>query len=116
MKSYINGENIQSETDLFITTQYNLNYNPNITINHPKALDINSINSNFDNPKFIYTCNNDLNIFKEKLYFFNNPFVLVSHNSDVNIVNNNVYNYIANHPKIIKWFSQNLMFNHPKKL
>ena len=39
--SYINGEKIQSETNLFITTQYNLNYNPNITINHSKALDIN---------------------------------------------------------------------------
>ena len=114
MISYISGEKIQLETDLFIATEYNLNYNPNITINNPKALDINSINSNFDNPKFIYTCSNDLNIFKEKLIYFNNQFVLVSHNSDTNIIDNELNNYIANHPKIIKWYSQNVMFNHPK--
>jgi hypothetical protein len=112
--SYISGEKIQLEMDLFITTPEYLNNNPIITINHPKAFNINNINSNFDNPRFIYTCSDTLNLIKDKLDFFNNVFILVSHNSDFNIINNDLYNSILNHPKIIKWYSQNVMFNHPK--
>jgi hypothetical protein len=105
--SYISGEKIQLEMDLFITTPEYLN-------DHPKAFNINNINSNFDNPRFIYTCSDTLNLITDKLDFFNNAFILVSHNSDVNIINNDLYNSILNHPKIIKWYSQNVMFNHPK--
>ena len=63
--NYISGEKIQLLTDLFITTPHFLCLNPNITINHPKALDINNINSNFDNPKFIYSHAETILIFKE---------------------------------------------------
>ena len=112
-ENYISGEKIQLETDLFIVIPQFFNNNPSIK-NHPKVVDINTINSNFNNPKYIYLYSDIFNIFKEKINFFNNPFVLVSHNSDVNIVDNELHNYIANHQKVIKWFGQNVMFNHPK--
>jgi dolichol-phosphate mannosyltransferase len=46
--SYISGEKIELEMDLFITTPHYLNNNPIITMNHPKAFDINNINSMTD--------------------------------------------------------------------
>jgi hypothetical protein len=67
--SYISGEKIELEMDLFITTPHYLNNNPIITMNHPKAFDINNINGNFDNPRFIYTCSDTLNLIKDKLDF-----------------------------------------------
>ncbi len=112
--NFITGEKIQNDCDLFIATPEMLNYNPNITINHPKSFNIYTLNYEFDNPKFIYTYNDDLYLFKEKIVFLKNPFVLISHNSDKIIFNNDIYNYIANNEKIIKWYTQNLLFNHPK--
>lgn len=112
--NFITGEKIQNDCDIFIATPEMLNYNPNITINHPKSFNLNYLNSEFNNPKYIYTYTTDLYLFKDKLVFFKNPFILISHNSDTNIINNEIYNYIANNEKIIKWFTQNLLFNHPK--
>ena len=91
-ENYISGEKIQLETDLFIVIPQFFNNNPSIKNNHPKVVDINTINSNFNNPKYIYLYSDIFNIFKEKINFFNNPFVLVSHNSDVNIVDNEICN------------------------
>lgn len=112
--NYITGEKIQNETDLFISIPENLNFNPSITENHPKALNIHNLNNEINNPNFIYTCTYDLDIFKEKLCYFKNPFILITHNSDYNVIDNELHNIIANNDKIIKWYSQNLMFNHPK--
>jgi hypothetical protein len=55
-------------------------------------LDINNINFNFDNPKYIYVYHDCYEIFKDKLQFSNN-----SDNSVDDIIE---CNYIANHPKI----------------
>jgi hypothetical protein len=112
--NYFTGEKIQNETDLFIATPETLNYNPKITLNHLKSLNIHELNNEINNPKYIYTCTTDLEIFKEKICYLKNPFILISHNSDNNIIDNELYNYIANHEKIIKWYTQNLFFSHPK--
>jgi len=114
MNNFITGEKIQNEADLFIATPEILNYNPNITINHPKSLNIYNLNSIIDNPKYIYTCTYNLELFKEKLCYFKNSFILISHNSDYNVIDNQLHNFIANHTKIIKWYTQNLLFDHPK--
>jgi len=111
---FITGEKIQNEMDIFISSEEMLNYNPNITINHKKSINIKNINSIIDNPKYVYTCSDDLYILRDKLKYFKNPFILISHNSDVNIINNECYNYIANHPIIIKWYTQNLILYHYK--
>lgn len=102
--NYITGEKIQQIADLFITTPELLNYNPSITVNHPKAFNIYNLNSIIDNPKYIYTCSANLNIFKEKICYLKNPFVLITHNSDYNIIDNELHNFIANNEKIIKYY------------
>lgn len=112
--NYISGEKIQLEMDLFVSTPELLDINRNITSNHPKAYDINKINSYFNNPKFIYTSTGNIGILVTKLDFFINPIVLLTHNSDYNIIDNQIYRYICNHPKIIKWYAQNVMFKHSK--
>jgi len=110
----INGHKIQLLCDKFIATTDNLNFNPYITTMHPKAMDITTLNEPYDNPRLIYCCTTDLLLLKEKLHLFQNPFILISHNSDENIVDNDDYLYIANYPKIIKWYTQNLLLNHEK--
>ena len=74
----------------------------------------NHLNQKINNPKLIYCCTEDLLLLKDKLYFFINPFILISNNSDINIIDNYDYNYIANHDMIYKWYTQNLLLNHPK--
>ena len=112
--NYICGYKIQLLCDKFISSKEHLNSNLYITIQHPKSIIIDYIIEPFDNPKFIYCCTADLLIFKNKLNLFKNPFILVSHNSDVNIIDNDDYKYICNHPKIIKWYTQNLLMEHYK--
>ena len=112
--NYITGEKIQNETELFIATPENLNYNPSITVNHPKSFNIYNLNNEIDNPKYIYTCSENILIFNEKIKYFKNPFILISHNSDYNVIDNDLHHNIANNQKIIKWYTQNLLFNHPK--
>lgn len=112
--NYICGYKIQLLCDKFISSKEHLNSNLYITIQHPKSIIIDYIIEPFDNPKFIYCCTADLLIFKNKLDLFKNPFILVSHNSDVNIIDNDDYKYICNHPKIIKWYTQNLLMEHYK--
>lgn len=112
--NYITGEKIQIIADLFIGTPEMLNFNPSITINHQKSLNIYNLNSKIDNPKYIYTYTQNLYLFYEKIKYLKNSFILISHNSDYNIINNDLHNDIANNDKIIKWYSQNLLFNHPK--
>lgn len=112
--NYICGYKIQLICDKFISSIEHLNSNLYITTQHPKSIIIDYIIEPFDNPKFIYCCTTDLLLFKNKLDLFKNPFILVSHNSDVNIIDNDDYKYICNHPKIIKWYTQNLLMEHYK--
>lgn len=112
--NFITGEKIELITELILGIPDTINQNSNIRIEHQNVQDINSINSNFDNPKYIYLYPDCYSIFKEKIHYFNNPFVLVSNNSDYPVINNEVCSFIANHPKLIRWFAQNLIYDHPK--
>lgn len=110
----ITGEKLQLLCDVFFGSREDLNYNPNITVNHPKSRLLEELKEEYDNPKIIYCCNTSITILKEKLDLFKNSFVLISHNSDTNIYNNDYFIELVEHPKIIKWYSQNLMLDHPK--
>ena len=112
--NFITGDKLQLITDLIICLPDNIYNHPWICAKNNQFLDITTINSNFDNPKYIYVYPNCYEIFKDKLQFFNNPFVLVSNNSDTPVDDNIECNYIANHPKVIRWFAQNLLLKHPK--
>lgn len=112
--NYICGYNIQLLCDKFVSTKERLNYSPLITTQHPKSFIIDYLTELYDNPKIIYCCTVDLLIFKTKLDLFKNQFILISHNSDTNIIDNDDYKYICNHPKIIIWYTQNLLMEHYK--
>jgi hypothetical protein len=112
--NYICGYRIQLLCDKFIASKCHLDFNPYISARHSKSYLLENLTEPYDNPKLIYCCSADLLKFKEKINLFKNPFILVSHNSDENIYNNDDFNYIANHPKIIKWYTQNLMMEHYK--
>jgi hypothetical protein len=110
--SIISGERFQQLCDIYCGSEYDLNRNPIISKQKNKHLLIESLNSEWNNPKLIFCYSCALVTFKSKLHFFKNPFVLVSHNEDNNITNE--YYDILNSPLIIKWFAQNIMIKHPK--
>jgi hypothetical protein len=108
----ITGEKIQELADIYISTDFN--YNPKIARQKHKHKYLQNINTDYDNPKIIYTYTHDIILFNQKLNFFKNDFILITHNSDHNITNNEIVNNILNHPKLIKWFAQNICYKHPK--
>jgi hypothetical protein len=109
----ISGEKIQKLADIYIgSTIDNFTWNPAIGISNKNLL-INDIPDKYDNPKIIFCYGHCLSDFYHKLDNFMNDFVLISGNSDENITENK-YKKIADHSKIIKWYSQNVCFKHDK--
>jgi len=110
----ISGEKMQILADVYIAPNNDyFAYNPVIGINNPKNLLIKDIPDNYNNPKIVYCYTNCLTDLYDKLDCFANNFVLISGNSDENIIESN-YKKIADHPKITKWYSQNVCFKHDK--
>ena len=113
----ITGEQIQRICDIYLGHTEDFEWNPLIAVERYKQLDIRSINSTVDNPKYIFCYTHRIHDLFPKLVFFKNQFVLVTHNSDYTITETDIY--LANHPKIIRWFSQNVniyqskLFNLP---
>jgi hypothetical protein len=112
MCDFISGEKIQQLCDVYIGTLNDLNYNPKISIETYKHINIDMLNNDWNNPKLIFCYSCSLDKLMNKLHLFKNKFILVSHNSDNNITEK--YLRIADHPLVIKWFSQNIIINHSK--
>lgn len=112
MCDFISGEKIQQLCDVYIGTLNDFNYNPKISIETNKHINIDRLNNEWNNPKLIFCYSCTLDTLINKLHLFLNKFILVSHNSDNNI--SEKYLAIADHPLVIKWFSQNIIINHPK--
>ena len=113
-KRLINGEVFQDECDLFIdVADDDKGWIPKWE-HDPRHRYLKDIPDNFDNPKYIYIRGWQLNNINEILRKFKNPFVLVAHNADEWIKNNQGMVNVIQHPKIIKFFSQNLILNYPK--
>ena len=106
------GEKIQQIANVYLGE--NFNYNPVISIQTHNHVYINSISSNYDNPKIVFLYSDYLTILCKKIHFFKNKFILITHNSDVNIENNQITNRLLNNFKIDKWYAQNVCFEHPK--
>jgi len=110
---YITGESIQVKCEIYLANKIeDFLWNPNIGLNYKNKL-IDTIDENFNNPKTIFCYNHCLLNLVNKLQYFKNPFLLIAGNSDENIYNNDLYLQIANHPKLIKLFVQNLAISHP---
>jgi hypothetical protein len=110
----ITGELIQELCYIYCGTLSDFDFNPRIKLQKNKHMDLNNINSLWDNPKYIFCYGHRLTLFMEKIHFFKNKFVLISHNSDEEITEK--YADIANHPIIDVWYAQNILFEHPKLL
>jgi len=108
----ITGEKLQEICNIYIGHEEDFRYNPRIFKQKEKHMLFQNIPYEYDNPKIIFTYTHRL----DELYYyidsFKNEFILITHNSDENITEK--YLKIAEHEKIIHWFSQNVMIDHSK--
>ena len=109
---FISGEKIQQLCDVFCGNDFHLNRNPIIQSQVEKHCNLDMLDAEYDNPLLVFCYSQCLDTLQEKLHLFKNNFILVSHNEDTNITDK--YISLANSPKIIQWFAQNLMIVHPK--
>jgi hypothetical protein len=109
----ITGEKIQYLADIYIGYENDLN--ARIVQKDPhKFINIYSIPLIFNNPKNIFCYSYCIYDFKKIIDRFQNPFILITHNSDENIINHPDIIFILNHPLLMKCYSQNVCFYHPK--
>ena len=108
------GEKYQETADIYLGTYDEFQFNPYIKNQSHKHKDIFQINEEFDNPPKIFCYPNRLDALSDRLCFFKNKFILITHNSDINIVDNPTNQQIANNENLIKWYAQNLCFEHEK--
>lgn len=113
----ITGERLQSLTDVYIGTPHIFFSSPVLHVSNQLDISIlHRVNAHFNNPPIVFIYPDVLNFFcyYNLINKFINPFVLVTHNSDIEIVETPLSLHIANHPKLIHWFGQNVCFSHPK--
>lgn len=110
----LTGEKIQQISQIYIGCQDDFYYNPIISMQQNKHVYLDSIIDVFENPQIIFLYAHRMKDFSEKVHFFKNDFVLITHNSDQNIDICHETNKILNHSKLIKWYTQNLLFYHEK--
>lgn len=109
----ITGEKMQMLAEIYIgDNEQDFYYNPKIG-NTNKNILINNIPDKYNNPKIIYCYSHTLKNLYNKFDNFVNDFILITGNSDEDIIEEK-YKKIADHSKIIKWYSQNVCFKHEK--
>lgn len=106
------GEKFQQLCDIYCGISRDLHRNPVISKQTNKHVILETLNDSFDNPSIVFCYSCSLELLMNKIHLFKNNFVLISHNEDVNITEK--YFPLADNPKVIRWFAQNLMMNHPK--
>ena len=110
----VTGEKIQQIADIYIGTDDDFKFNP-VIFNQPhKHCNIHTLTSTYDNPRIIFCYSHQINLFSEKIQFFNNKFMLITHNSDENITNTDKIHKILNCTNLLKWYAQNLCVGHDK--
>jgi hypothetical protein len=110
--SIISGKKIQDITSIYLGIPQDFECNSIIDKDISKQININTINNIYNNPLIIFCYAERLMILKEKLIYFKNPFILITHNSNEKI--DEKYETILFSNKVIKWYAQNILINHPK--
>jgi hypothetical protein len=110
----VTGEKIQQLCDIYLGREGDLNFNPAISIDKTKHLHIDNITTTFHNNYLIFCYSHHINVLSEKIHFFQNEFILITHNSDGEVAETNNVLTILNNSKLIRWFAQNVCFDHPK--
>jgi len=110
----ITGEQIQQLANVYLGIYEDFNFNPLISIQKNKHVNIYDITDSYDNPSIVFCYTHRIKILSEKIHYFRNNFVLITHNSDENIFDNEVSKSILKFEKLHKWYSQNVCFYHDK--
>lgn len=110
----VTGERIQQLCDIYIGLDEDFNYNPVISTQTDKHLQLFNICYGYNNPSVIFCYTHRLELFAERIDCFQNPFTLVTHNSDHEIKNEPFVLKILNHPLLRTWFGQNVITYLPK--
>ena len=117
---YISGELLQSLAEVTVTTKDKLKghkkvnnfVNKKIIIDTDKEFS-NENKSMINNYKIIFVYSDFLEYFFNKIMnHINNKFILISHNGDIG-ANSHFITYLSNE-KLVKWYSNNIYFNHDK--
>ena len=108
----ITGENIQEQCDLYLGSPGDFEFNPRIFKQTEKCMNLDSIPPSWNNPRTLFVYGHNLSNFLMILDRLQNKFILVSHNSDENITDK--YRPLLEHPNLLFWHAQNVMFDHPK--
>jgi hypothetical protein len=90
------------------------NYNPTISKDKSKHILFDELNESMNNPYRIFCYSHNINLLSQKIDLFQNDFILVTHNSDDGINETSDVLKILNCSKLLKWFGQNICFQHEK--
>ena len=110
----VTGEKIQQLCDVYFGFKEDFDFNPVIRNQNKKQLNINNLNSEINNPYFIFCYTHRVKELSKKIHLFKNNFALVTHNSDGEIRYEPEILNILNCPKLDKWYSQNICIENPK--
>ena len=108
----LSGERIQEICDVYCGLEEDFDYNPRIRSEPNKHVHLNRVVSSWNNPHKIFCYTHRLDQFIQILPLLENEFILVSHNSDTNVTD--TYLPLLQHPKLLFWHAQNVLFSHPK--
>ena len=114
MLTIIKGERIQKLCDIYLGLQEDFRYNPSIFPEKTKHVDLEKLNSEYDNPKVVFCYTHRIDNLCAKIKFFKNKFILFTHNSDGEITHRPEVINILNCEKLIHWYSQNVCINNEK--
>jgi FkbM family methyltransferase len=110
----ITGEKIQQICDIYLGFDDDFRFNPVIASQNFKHCNLNSLTKPFDNPQKIFCFSHRIDKLSSVIHLFQNDFILVTHNSDGEIRKCEDVVNILNCDKLLKWFGQNICFDHEK--
>ena len=110
----VTGEKIQNLCDVYFGFKDDFDFNPVIKIQRNKQININNLNSEINNPYFIFCYTHRVKELSKKIHLFKNNFALVTHNSDGEIRCEQEILNILNCPKLDKWYAQNICIENTK--
>jgi hypothetical protein len=114
MSFIVTGEKIQQLCDVYLGFEDDFSYNPLIKNQPNKQVSFNNLSSAYNNPYYIFCYSHRINELSRKICLFQNNFILVTHNSDRDIRPIEEVFDILNCEKLLKWYGQNICFDHIK--
>ena len=112
MVDIITGEKIQQLCDIYLGVAEDFKYNPLVSSEKNKQLNLEDINVEYDNPLFIFCYSHRINLLANAIHLFSNKFTLFTGNSDDEIRETEDVLTLLYSNKITKWYAQNICYDH----